>query len=508
MRLSPESGGAAARRSRWVGTPRRLPTLTGWLLSAAVLLALLFSLLTPLNQALWDALNRALHGPPDPRVVVVGIDDATLRDYGRLDTWDRSLYARALKTLDDAGARAVGLDILFQGSANGDAALAPLLSHPNVILATTPDDPQGQQLGPRVGSRATTGLSVLNIGPDGVVRTFQRSYRVQDGSLVPGLAEQLAHAAGVSAQSSTTPQTLRYLERDRNTLPVLSFRDLVNGNVRYSSLQDKLVIIGLTATGSQGSGYLDVAHLNVPGVILQARAVSSLLSAPFHTLALWAVLLLGVLAAALAVLLRGIWGFVIALVAAGLSVPLWLLNLQFPGATVSLCAVVGLLLVAGERWWQLRQLGTVDPMTGLGNRLAFTRAVQHRWAGRNEKPIGLLLVDLSGFRGVGDRPGLQTGDTLLRQLVGTLRGNNRRPGVVFRWGADEFVLLIDGGDPQELTLFADRLQLALAGSEPAGSGEVARASIGHAMTGPDIRTPTELIERASRMRYRNKYRGG
>ena len=49
-----------------------------------------------------------------------------------------------------ADVRAVGLDILFQGSAGGDEALAPLLSRPNVILATTPDDPQGRELGPRL----------------------------------------------------------------------------------------------------------------------------------------------------------------------------------------------------------------------------------------------------------------------------------------------------------------------------------------------------------------------
>jgi diguanylate cyclase (GGDEF)-like protein len=511
MRASPD---AAALRLRpglamTAGRARRFPpTLTPWLVVGAVLLALTLSFITPLNSALWDALNRGLPAPPDPRVVVVGIDDATLRDYGRLDTWDRSLYARALNTLDAAGARAVALDILFQGRARGDEALAPLLSRPNVILATTPEDPQGLGSGPRVGSRSVTGLAILNIDPDGVVRQFQRSYRLGDGTFAPGLAEQLARAAGSPAQTSTTKQTIRYLESDRNVLPVLSFRDLVGGNVRYSGLQDKLVIIGLTAAGSEGSSYLDVAHQPVPGVMLQARAVSSLLSPPFRTLAPWVGLLLGILAAVGAVLLRGFWGFAIALGAMGLALPLWLANIQFPGATISACAMAGLLLVALERWWQLRHLGTVDPLTGLGNRLAFTRAVEHRWAGRAERPIGLLLVDLTGFRSVNDRLGIQAGDALLQHLAGTLRGNKRRADVVFRWGSDEFVILVDGTDPQELARFSSRLQVALAeiGGPADSGGSTVRASIGHSMTGPDIRTPTELIERASRMRYRNKYR--
>ena len=511
--------------------PQRFPpTLTGWMLAAATGLALLLSLLTPLNQALWDALNRSLPAAPNPRVVVVGIDDETLRDYGRLDTWDRSLYARALKTLDDAGSRAVALDILFQGRASGDEALGPLLNRKGVILASTPEDPQGLRLRPRTGRGAVTGLSVLNIDPDGVVRRFQRGYRLPDGQLVPSLAEQLARAATGSAQPpatqfsathpsasqssgtpltttplSTTPQTIRYVQPDRGALPALSFRDLVSGTVRYAQLQDKLVVIGLTAAGSQGSSYLDVSRVAVPGVILQARTVSSLLAKPFVRFGLWWTLLLGVLAAVSAVLLRGFWGFVIAALAVGLSLPLWLADVQFPGATVSLCAMTGLLLVAAERWWQLRHLGTVDPLTGLGNRLAFTRAVEHRWAGRNERPIGLLLVDLAGFRNVNDRLGMQAGDALLQHLAGTLKGNKRRADVVFRWGADEFVLLVDGSDPHELARFAARMQAALA--EISGPDGSVRASTGHSMTGPDIHTPTELIERASRMRYRNKYQG-
>src|SRR4051794_28028122 len=112
MRASPDPANGPATRWRRTAPAQRLPArVRRWRVPAAALIALLISLLTPLNQGLWDALNRGLPAPPDPRVVVVGIDDATIRDYGRLDTWDRSLYARALGTLDEAGVRAVGLDI-------------------------------------------------------------------------------------------------------------------------------------------------------------------------------------------------------------------------------------------------------------------------------------------------------------------------------------------------------------------------------------------------------------
>ncbi|GGR24317.1 CHASE2 domain-containing protein [Deinococcus ruber] len=506
MRSFPEVASSASGTPARPVRPRRplASSLTRWLIPAAAALGLLLSLPAALNQSLWDALNRSLPAPPDKRVLVVGIDDATLSDYGRIDTWNRSLYARALNTLNEAGVRATALDILFAGRASGDAALSPLLESSRVVVATAPEDPRGQELGPSGAVHAQTGLSLLNIDADGVVRKFQRSYKLPDGTLYPSLSERLAQAAGIGVQASTVPQTLRYIASDRNTLPVISFRDLVNGNVSYASLQDKLVLIGLTASGSDGANYLDVARQPVPGVLLQARAVSSLLSAPFQTVPLWSTMLLGLLAATITVLLRNLWGFWLALAAVGISVPLWLANIQFPGLTISLGAIAGLLLLALERWLQLRQLGVIDPLTGLGNRLAFTRAMEMRWAIRAERPLGLLLVDLSSFRETAHRLGAHAGDALFQQLAATLSSNKRRGDMVFRWGADEFLILVDNTDAQQLARFATKLQTSL--SEMGGQTTSGRPSIGYAVTSSDLYTPTDLIERASRMRYRNKYR--
>lgn len=73
-------------------------------------------------------------------MVVVGIDDASLRDYGRLPGWPPELYAEALRTLDEAGARAVGLDVLLEGVGNSGPVLAGTFSRPNVVLATAPGE--------------------------------------------------------------------------------------------------------------------------------------------------------------------------------------------------------------------------------------------------------------------------------------------------------------------------------------------------------------------------------
>ena len=72
--------------------------------------------------------------------VLVGIDDATLRDYGRVGSWPRELYRQALAKLEQAGATAVGIDVLLTDPAQNDARLKDAFSRSNVVLATAPGE--------------------------------------------------------------------------------------------------------------------------------------------------------------------------------------------------------------------------------------------------------------------------------------------------------------------------------------------------------------------------------
>ncbi|PNY81033.1 sensor domain-containing diguanylate cyclase [Deinococcus koreensis] len=472
----------------------------------AALLAGALTLALPDNTRLWDALNRSLPGPADSRVVVVGIDEASLRDYGRIGTWPRALYGQALNTLDQAGASAIGINVLLSDPAVGDSQLADAFSRPNVVLATGPGEPTTL---PNPTWKSPAGVSALNISPDGVVRSFQTAYPTGDGagaaanSLAPSFARQLAVAAGRNVPLDTTPRLLRSTSPDPRRLPVLSFRDVVNGNVRYGDLQGKVVVLGLTANGLGAPAVRDISGESVPAVEMQARAVSSLLSPPFTHLRWELLLLLGVAAAVGAVLARGLWGFAIATLMLALAVPLWMMNLLLPGVTLSLCAILGTALVMLERWWNLRNLSMRDPLTGFGNRLAFTRAVEHRWQGRGERPLGLLLVDLSGFRKVNDQYGHAAGDELLRELSGRILKHKRRGDLIFRWGPDEFAVLLDNTGPQELASITQGVQESL---DALNYRDLPlRVSVGAARTGPEIQTPGELVEAASRSRYRVKY---
>jgi diguanylate cyclase (GGDEF)-like protein len=81
-----------------------------------------------------------------------------------------------------------------------------------------------------------------------------------------------------------------------------------------------------------------------------------------------------------------------------------------------------------------------DPLTGVYNRLAFTRSVFLQSAGSTFGSV--FIFDLDNLKRVNDRHGHEAGDELLKHFVGTLRGGLRPADQVYRWGGDEFLLLL------------------------------------------------------------------
>ena len=96
-----------------------------------------------------------------------------------------------------------------------------------------------------------------------------------------------------------------------------------------------------------------------------------------------------------------------------------------------------------------------DPLTGLVNRRGLDRVL--REAGESGEALGLLLLDLDGFKLINDRHGHQAGDDLLKQVAMRLKDIVRPGDSVARLGGDEFALVMCGvEDAVALSEVADR----------------------------------------------------
>jgi diguanylate cyclase (GGDEF)-like protein len=92
------------------------------------------------------------------------------------------------------------------------------------------------------------------------------------------------------------------------------------------------------------------------------------------------------------------------------------------------------------------RLARVDVLTGLGNRRAFDEALAASVARamRTGTPLTVIVADLDGFKAINDRFGHVEGDACLKAVASALSRSLRSPESCFRWGGDEFSILVDG----------------------------------------------------------------
>jgi diguanylate cyclase (GGDEF)-like protein len=99
---------------------------------------------------------------------------------------------------------------------------------------------------------------------------------------------------------------------------------------------------------------------------------------------------------------------------------------------------------------ELQQMVMTDPLTGCRNRRFFDQIVgrelkRHR---RGEIPMALLFVDVDKFKAINDGLGHETGDRVLQQVASFLARNVRGADYVFRWGGDEFLVMLSCTEEQ------------------------------------------------------------
>jgi diguanylate cyclase (GGDEF)-like protein/PAS domain S-box-containing protein len=159
----------------------------------------------------------------------------------------------------------------------------------------------------------------------------------------------------------------------------------------------------------------------------------------------------------------------------------------------------------------IKRLAYRDELTGLPNRTSlldrFSLELAH--ARRSRETLGVVYLDLDGFKNVNDTHGHEAGDEVLKVVARRLGSTLRAGDTVARLGGDEFVLLLPGVQgADEARRVGEKVVAALEVPIPFREAKFAiSASVGVALFPRDGTEPETLMRRADKAMYRAKELG-
>lgn len=113
---------------------------------------------------------------------------------------------------------------------------------------------------------------------------------------------------------------------------------------------------------------------------------------------------------------------------------------------------------------RIKQLGLIDPLTGVHNRRYFDQrlAEEINRAARTQKPISCLFLDIDYFKKFNDEFGHQIGDRVLQEVASIIKAQMRRSDVMARYGGEEFAALLTNTDIKLASEIAERIRFIIA----------------------------------------------
>ncbi len=172
----------------------------------------------------------------------------------------------------------------------------------------------------------------------------------------------------------------------------------------------------------------------------------------------------------------------------------------------------GRAIASAHHYERVARQARTDALTGLGHHGAMMEAVAEAAAHARSTgvPLGLAMIDLDDFKKVNDTLGHRAGDALLAGVAARLRSGVRAGETPFRYGGEEFAVLLPRADRRTVAEAGERIRHALEQQGfPVGAGRVLKltCSVGVASQAPEEVDARALIESADAALLRAKAAG-
>ena len=167
-------------------------------------------------------------------------------------------------------------------------------------------------------------------------------------------------------------------------------------------------------------------------------------------------------------------------------------------------------LLARRKNEQLQKTVFIDTLTGIGNRRHIEMRLQSELMMYRESsdPFGLLFVDIDHFKLVNDTYGHKMGDKVIRMVANTLRHNLRAIDAIGRWGGEEFLILLNNINRDDLETVANKLHFLITQSR-LDNHQISLSvtvSLGATLVTKEDTTET-IIDRVDKLMYKSKNAG-
>jgi two-component system, cell cycle response regulator len=174
--------------------------------------------------------------------------------------------------------------------------------------------------------------------------------------------------------------------------------------------------------------------------------------------------------------------------------------------------IIDLQLSLMEAREELREKANKDLLTKLPNRSAIMATLETEIARshRDQRTVGVAILDIDHFKKVNDTYGHFAGDAVLRETAARLKSSVRAYDQVGRYGGEEFLVVLPNCDMEQAVHQADRMRLRLQESKilaDAGVEIPVTASFGVTITDLSDRNPDVFIRVADEALYRAKANG-